>query len=47
MLLAIHYMSNLFQIQLCSSGGGVGVLPGAGTGGIIGGPGEFLVNQGT
>lgn len=36
---------NLLQFHLCSTGG-VGVLPGAATGGTFGGPGEFLVYNG-
>lgn len=36
-------LSYLLQPHLCSLGGGAGVLPGGGTGGIIGGPGECHV----
>lgn len=40
-------LSNIPQPHLCSSGGGVGGLPGVGTGGITGGgTGEFLVYKG-
>lgn len=42
----MYSLSNLLQPHPCSSGGGVEGLPGAGTGGIIGSLGKFLVYNG-